>query len=230
MPNADEDHIRGVGILVNKNIGGALLEWIPISERIITARIQTKLRNMSIVQCYAPTENAELDEKEAFYSLLDKTLVGIKRSGINVMMGDFNVKVGNNNQDIKHIMSRHGMPCDKENEKGQLLIELCGKHGLVIGGTVFPQKEGHKVTWIPPDKDKQGRNQTDHICISRNWRKSLLDVRNKRGADIGSDHHMIMGILRIKTKKVIRNATNRRRYNLKRLEDIKSQRTFKTKL
>jgi len=124
-------------------------------------------------------------------------------------------------------MGRYGMPCDNEN--GQLLIELCGKHGLVIGGTVFPHKEGHKVTWITLDKDKQGGNQIDHICISRNWRKSLLDVQNKRGADIGSDHHMIMGILRIKTQKVIRKTMNRR-YNLKRLEDIESQKTFKTKL
>ena len=43
MPNADDDHIRGVGILVNKNIRGALLEWNPVSERIITARIQTQV-------------------------------------------------------------------------------------------------------------------------------------------------------------------------------------------
>jgi len=185
---------------------------------------------MSIVQCYAPTENAELDEKSAFYSLLDKTLVGVKRSDIIVMMGDFNAQVGNNNQDIEHIMGRHGMPCDKENENGQLLIELCGKHGLVIGGMVFLHKEGHKVTWIPPDKDKQGGNQIDHICISQNWRKSILDARNKRGADIGSDHHMTMGILRIKTQKVIRETINRRRYNLKRLEDTESQKIFKTKV
>ena len=39
MPNADDDHIRGVGILINKNIRGALLEWNLVSERIITARI-----------------------------------------------------------------------------------------------------------------------------------------------------------------------------------------------
>jgi len=39
-----------------------------------------------------------------------------------------------------------------------------------------------------------------------------------------------MGILRIKTQKVIRKTVNRRRYNLKRLEDIESQKTFKTKL
>ena len=142
-------------------------------------------------------------------------------------MGDFGAQVGNYNQDIEHIMGRHGMPCDKENENGQLLIELCGKHGLVIGGTVFPHKEGHKVTWISLDKDKQGRNLIYHICISRNWRKSLLDVWNKRGADIGSDHHMIMVILRIKTQKVIRKTINRTRYNLKRLEDTECQRHLK---
>jgi exonuclease III len=206
-----------------------LLEWNPISERIITARIQTKLRKMSIVKCYAPTENAELDEKEAFYSLLDKTLIGIKKSDIIVMMGDFNAQVRHNNQDIEHIMGRYGLPFD-ENENWQLLIELCGKHGLVIGGTVFPRKEGHKVTCISAEKDKQRGNQIDHICISRNWRTSLLDVRNKRRADIGSDHHMIMGILRIKTQKVIRKTINRRRYNLKRMEEIECQKAFKTKL
>ena len=69
MPNAGDDHIRGVGILINKNIRGALLEWNPVSERIIIARIQTELRKISIVQCYAPTGNAEPVEKEPFYSL-----------------------------------------------------------------------------------------------------------------------------------------------------------------
>jgi len=110
------------------------------------------------------------------------------------------------------------------------LIELCGKHGLVIDGTVFPHKEWHKVIWISLDKDKQVGNQIDHICISRNWSKSLLDVWNKRGADIGSDHHMIMGILGIKALKIIRKTINRRRYNLKKLEDMECQKTFKTKL
>ena len=33
MPDADDDHIRGLGILINKNIRGALLEWNPVSER-----------------------------------------------------------------------------------------------------------------------------------------------------------------------------------------------------
>jgi len=58
----------------------------------------------------------------------------------------------------------------------------------------------------------------------------LYICSNKKGADMGSDHHMIIGILRIRTQKVIKRTINRWRYNLKRLEDIECQKTFKTKL
>jgi hypothetical protein len=135
-----------------------------------------------------------------------------------------------NNKDIEHIMGRHGMSCENENENGQLLIEFCGKHGLLIGGTVFPHRDCHKVTWISPDKEKQVENQVEHICISRNWNKSLFDVRNKRGADIWSDHHMIMEVLRIKVQNVKRRMANRKKYNLGKLGDSECQRTLKVKV
>jgi hypothetical protein len=48
MPGEREHHIR-VGILINKNIKDAPLEWKPASERIITAQFNTKFRNMSVV-------------------------------------------------------------------------------------------------------------------------------------------------------------------------------------
>ena len=117
-----------------------MLERNRISDRITIARIQSKLRKISIVQCYAPTENAELAEKEDIYSLLDKTLLGIKRRPIFVIMVKFNAQVGNNDKDIEHIMGRHGMPCVNQNKNGQLLIEFYGKHGLIIGGR-FPCTE-----------------------------------------------------------------------------------------
>jgi hypothetical protein len=60
-------------------------------------------------------------------------------------MGDFNAKVGCNNEDVEHVMSKHGTrDC---NENGELLIETCGNHGLMIGGTFvssqrMPQGDG----------------------------------------------------------------------------------------
>ena len=81
---------------------------------------------------------------------------------------------------------------------------------------------------IPRQRKTSGKS--DHICVSRNWNKSLLDVRNKIGADIGSDHHMIMEVLRIKVQKVKRRMANRKKYNLGKLRDSECQRTLKVKL
>jgi hypothetical protein len=187
MSNINDPHMKGVGMLLSKNIRAVLLEWNPISERIITAKIKTKFRNMSIVQCYAPTEDAEPTEKEVFYSLLDRILTDTHRSDVVLMMGDFNAKVGCDNEDTEYIMGKYSLP--QRNENGELLIEICGRHGLIIGGTIFPHKACHKVMWVSPAIGGRVQNQTDNICISKNWRKSLLDVRNKRGADVGSDHH-----------------------------------------
>jgi hypothetical protein len=221
-------HIRGVGILFNKDTKNGLFEWNPVSERIITARVKTKYRKMTIVQCYAPTEDGELQEKVSFYSLLDKTLVSLHRSDIVLTMGDFNAKVGCNNEDVEHVMGKHSTgDC---NESGELLTETCGNQGLMIGGTLFPHKECHKVTWVSPDPQGRTQNQIHHISISKNLRKSLLDVRNKRGADVGSNHHLIMGIMRIYTDRCKKVTVSRRKFDLKKLEHPDNSEQFRAGL
>jgi hypothetical protein len=50
----------------------------------------------------------------------------------------------------------------------------------------------------------------------------LLDVRNKRGVDVGSDHHLLVATLRINVKRVIKRNTSistRRKYNIVKLQD-----------
>jgi hypothetical protein len=64
MPDYKDAHIRGVGILLSKRIRGALLDWNPVLERIITSGVKTKFRKMSVVHCYAPTDDAKIEEKE----------------------------------------------------------------------------------------------------------------------------------------------------------------------
>jgi hypothetical protein len=146
-------------------IRGAQLDWNPGSERIITLRIKIKFRKMSVVQCYVPTDDAKIEEKEKFYSLLDRTVTNIHTSDIILMTGDFNARVGNNNEDVEHIMGKYGLP--HHNENGDLLIQLCGKHGLATGGILFPHKDCHKTTWVALGTGGKIQNQIDHICNSR---------------------------------------------------------------
>ena len=69
---------------------------------------------------------------------------------------------------------------------------------LVIGGSVFPHKRIHKVRWIAPDH--QTENQIDQIYIRCTFPRSLQDIRNKLGADVGSNHHLLTSQIRLTFK------------------------------
>ena len=60
-------------------------------------------------------------------------------------------------------------------------------------------------------------NQTDNIAISKRFR-SLLDVRNKRGADRGSDHDLMIANFRFKILAARKKfETRRKKYNVQKL-------------
>ncbi|KAJ8384508.1 hypothetical protein AAFF_G00204230 [Aldrovandia affinis] len=77
---------------------------------------------------------------------------------------------------------------------------LASTNGLSIGNTFFKHKQIHKMTWVSPDGNT--RNELDYICTSTRWRSSLVDVRSHRGADVGSDHYLVVGKIRLKLKKL----------------------------
>lgn len=215
-------HREGVAILLNKETKKSLMNWQPVSNRILTVRLKTKVRPVTIVQCYAPTEVADEEEKEKFYGQLNKTLRAIKRHDIIMIMGDFNAQLGGENEGVEMVMGKHGLGV--LNDNGTRFLELCGGYDLVIGGTIFPHLECHKVSWVSPDMRTQ--NQIDHFAISRKFRSSLLDIRNKRGADVGSDHHLMLAKIRLKISKV-KDQTNRvnPKYDINKLQnnEIKAQ-------
>uniref|UniRef100_A0A2C9LC51 Endonuclease/exonuclease/phosphatase domain-containing protein n=1 Tax=Biomphalaria glabrata TaxID=6526 RepID=A0A2C9LC51_BIOGL len=70
----DKEHIGGVGIIMSKIAASALIAWKPVSDRIITARLQTKQIKVTTIQAYAPTEDAEDTIKDHFYNQLQTTL------------------------------------------------------------------------------------------------------------------------------------------------------------
>ncbi|VDP33205.1 unnamed protein product [Schistosoma curassoni] len=64
---------------------------------------------------------------------------------------------------------------------------------MVIGDTALP----HKPTWVSPDHTTG--NQIDHICINKQFRRSMEDMRIKR-TDIPSDHHLVVAKIKVKLK------------------------------
>ncbi|VDP46933.1 unnamed protein product [Schistosoma mattheei] len=87
----------------------------------------------------------------------------------------------------------------ERNENAERFANLCAINELVIGDTIFPHKRIHKATWISPDHTTE--NQIDDICITKNFRRSMEDVRTNIGADIASNHHLVVTKMELKLKK-----------------------------
>lgn len=84
----------------------------------------------------------------------------------------------------------------EQGENREIFLDFCATNGFVIGETLFPHREIHKMTWRSPDGKTE--NQIDHIAISRRWRRNLQDSRVMRSADVGSDHHLLLSMVKIK--------------------------------
>ena len=76
-----------MGIPMNKEAKKNLREWSPISERIILAHFKTKIHNLTIIQCYVPTEMMEKDMKEKFYQQLHETITAVHKRDVILVMG-----------------------------------------------------------------------------------------------------------------------------------------------
>ena len=171
---SDGQHHEGVGIAMDRQSAKALLEWEPVSSRIVRARFHSKVVKTTVIQCYAPTDQAEEEDKDLFYQCLQAQLDRTPRHDLLLVIGDLNAKVGSDNSDYEECMGREGEGVESEN--GCLRKDLCRENGLVIGETLFKHKKVHKMTWTSPDQ--RTINQIDHVMINQKWRRSLLDVKS----------------------------------------------------
>ena len=126
------------------------------------------------------------------------------------------------------IMMRFGrlgrQGCGVMTENGEKLLEFCSTYDLVIGGTLFPHKDIHKLTWNSPNgRDK---NQIDHLMINGTWRHSLFDVRVMRGADVNSDHHLVMTVVKVKLRKTGTRKAGQQRLDVDKLRDPRVKSSF----
>ena len=129
----EDAHTLVVGLLLSKDAAKSLIEWEPVSERIITARFTSKGRNITIIHCYAPTNSAEFEEKETFYQHLQTVTQKLPKRDIQVVMGDMNI--GKDNDNWKGTMGNEGL--GQMNENGLLFADFCSLNELIIGGTLF---------------------------------------------------------------------------------------------
>ena len=114
---------------------------------MISVRFQGKPFNITIIQVYAPTSNAEEAEVERFYEDLQDLLEITPKKDVLCIIGYWNAKVGS--QETPGVTGKFGLGI--RNEAGQRLIEFCQENALAIVNTVFQQHKRRLYTWTLPD-------------------------------------------------------------------------------
>ena len=146
---------------------------------MISVHFQGKPLNITVIQGYAPTSNAEEAEVERFYEDIQDLLELTPKKDVLFIIGDWNAKVGS--QKIPAVTGKFGL--GMQNKAGQRLIGFCQENALVIANTLFQQHKRKLYTWTSPDGQYQ--NQIDYILCSQRWRSSIQSAKTRPGADCG---------------------------------------------
>ena len=114
---------------------------------MISVHFQGKPFNITVIQVYAPTSNAEEAEVEWFYEDLQDLLELTPQKDVLFIIGDWNAKVGS--QEIAGVMAKFGLGV--QNEAGQRLTEFCQENALIIANALFQPHKRRLYTWTSPD-------------------------------------------------------------------------------
>ena len=107
---------------------------------MISVCFQGKSFNITVIQVYVPTSNAE--EVEWFYEDLQDLLELTLKKDVLFIIGDWNAKVGS--QETPGVTGKFGLGV--QNEAGQRLKEFCQENTLVIANTLFQQHKRRLYT------------------------------------------------------------------------------------
>ena len=100
---------------------------------MISVHFQGKPFNITVIQVYALTSNAEEVVVEWFYEDLQHLLELTPKKDVLFITGDWNAKGGI--QETPGVTGKFGLGV--QNEAGQRLIEFCQENTLVIANTLF---------------------------------------------------------------------------------------------
>lgn len=115
--------LAGVGFLIHKKWKNNQKIFKSISSRVTTLTLSVNEKEtLSVIQVYAPTSAAKIQEIEKFYSEIDDALDIVSKSTWKIIVGDFNSKIGIPQLHEKDVMGNFGF--GTRNDRGEMQIRF----------------------------------------------------------------------------------------------------------
>ena len=93
---------------------------------------------------------------------------------------------------------------------------------------MFKHKDIHMQTWT--SQNGQHRNQIDHVAVNGKYKRSVLDARVFRGADVGSDHNLVVIRAKLKLHRTGKKVSTLARYETSKLKSKEITEKFRIEL
>lgn len=182
---------KGVGFIIKKSLKQHVQELIGISERLalLIIKLPGYKKLWSIMQVYAPTEQAEQSVIDSFYEEISLTVRKNSDKHI-IIMGDFNAQVGAKQNNEEYVLGKFGY--GKRSPNGQKLTEFLMEHNLTLLNSTFKKNKKNKWTWTSPDG--MYKNEIDYMIS--NYPKAFTDTTVISAFNFNTNHRMVRSSLR----------------------------------
>ena len=199
-----------------------------INERLIEVNLDLKDKNIKVITAYGPNEDASKEEKDDFLNQLQLAVDNVKPNQEVMILGDLNARVGNKGDANFNVIGKEGEIAETEN--GEKLIEFCIRNKLKIANTFFKHKDIHKWTRVAETRGE--RSIIDYIIVTNSLFYSTHDVRVMRGAEIYSDHFLVVAKMNILPKQKDKKGKMSKRSKLmvEKLKDTLTQLAYQNSI
>ena len=151
------------------------------------------------------------EDLETFYTQVGEALSEVKSIDYQVILADFNAKIGKGRDGAAVGSSGLG----DRNDRGDRLLEFAESEKLSVANTWFKHHNRNLYTWTSPqDGESIVRNQIDYILVRQRYKRSIKNVKTFPGADCDSDHTPVVAKILLKLKKVQKRSQFRPKWKL----------------
>lgn len=220
--NTMERAKAGVALLLTNDIYETC-DYNYVNERLLEVNTEFKHRSIKIIIGYGPNEDASKEDREEFYEQLQIIIDSTKPKQEILILGDLNAKVGNKKDSYFGVIGKEGESVESPN--GELLLDLCIRNNLKIANTFFKHKDIHK--WTRVSETRNEKSIIDYIIVSNYLLYNTYDVRVKRGAEIDSDHFLVVGKFNLSLKFKTQTHKEPKKFKLK-VEELRNRETKET--